>query len=70
MVVTELAVVTLVGDLLELRKRQLGHIAVVPVDTVEKRVERRAQVEASSAAVTAVCDLKGHGFSRAVNGNS
>ena len=56
MVVTEFAVVTLVGNPLELRRRQFGDIAVVPVDAVEKRVERRAQVEAASTAVTDAID--------------
>lgn len=54
--VTKLAVVTFFGHLLQLGRLQLCHIAIVAVDAIEERVERRAQVEATPAPVAVLID--------------
>jgi hypothetical protein len=54
--VADLALEALVDDLVLLGLRELGRIAVVAVDELEQRRERRAQVEAEATAVTEVVD--------------
>src|SRR5439155_13908384 len=55
MVIAQLAVVALVGDLLEVARRQLAQVAVAGVNSLEQRVEGRAEVETAAASIA---DLK------------
>src|SRR5205807_8836469 len=43
MVVAELAVVALIGDLLKVARRQLAQVAVAGVNSLEERVKRRTE---------------------------
>lgn len=51
MVVTELAVVAFVDNLMVISCRQFRDVALADIDSIEQRVERRAEVEAPPAAV-------------------
>lgn len=51
MVVAELAVVALVGDLFVVAGRELAEVAVLRVDPLKERVEGRAEIEAAAAPV-------------------
>ena len=56
MVVAELAIVTLVHHALMLGRHDAFDMAVVPVDAVEERVERRAEIETATASVANLID--------------
>jgi hypothetical protein len=55
---TELAVVAFVHDSAMILGRQLPHIAFVAVDTIEQRVERRAEIETTAATVADLVDTQ------------
>jgi hypothetical protein len=57
-VVTQFAVVALVDHPLMFRRHDLLDMAVVPVDPVQERVERRTEVEAAAAAVADFIDAQ------------
>src|SRR5438309_8710783 len=55
MVVAELAVVALIGDLLKVARRQLAQVAVAGVNSLEERVKRRTEIKTPP---TPVADIK------------
>ncbi len=61
-VVTELAVVALVGDLFGIAGRELGEIAVLCVDSAKERVEGGTEIETAAAPVADLEDPRGFLF--------
>src|SRR5439155_5670304 len=59
MVIAELAVVALVGDLLKVARRKLAQVAVAGVNSLEERVKGRAEVETAAASVADFKDAQG-----------
>src|SRR3989454_4744707 len=55
MVVAELAVVALIGDLLKVVRRQLAQVAVAGVNSLEERVKGRTEIKTPP---TTIADLK------------
>jgi hypothetical protein len=55
-VVAELTVIAFIDDLMVVGRRQFRDVSLVPVDTVEQRVERRTQIEAAPTAVAHLID--------------
>jgi hypothetical protein len=55
---TELAVITFVDNPAMILRRQSRDIAVVPVNTVEQRIERGTQVETAAAPVADFIDAQ------------
>src|SRR5512134_4163116 len=53
---TELAVVALVDDLMMIGRGQFCDVAFVPVDAVQKRIERGAEIETAAAPVADFID--------------
>jgi hypothetical protein len=58
-VVAELAVIALVGDLFVVLGSQLAHIAFYGINPIQERVERRTEVETPAAAVADLEDAQG-----------
>jgi hypothetical protein len=55
-VVAEFAVIAFVDDPVMVGGRELGDVALIPVDAIEQRIERRTQIEAAPAAVADFID--------------
>ncbi len=56
MVEAEFAVIAFLFDLGEILRRQLRNITFVIINAVKQRIERRTQVEASTAAIANIKD--------------
>jgi hypothetical protein len=56
MIKAEFAVVTLVHDLLVIRRREFRHVALDGVNPIQQSVERRTKVEAAPAPVANLID--------------
>jgi hypothetical protein len=59
MVETELAIVALIDDAMMVRRGQFGDVALVPIDPIQERVERRTEIEATPTTIADVIDAKG-----------
>lgn len=55
-VVAEFAVIALIDDPMVVGGRELGNVALMTVDAVEQRVERRTKIEAAPAAIADFID--------------
>jgi hypothetical protein len=55
-VVAEFTVITLIDDPMVVGGRELGNVALMTVDAVEQRVERRTKIEAAPAAIADFID--------------
>ena len=55
-VVAEFTVIALIDDPMVVGGRELGDVALIPVDAVEQRVERRTKIEAAPAAIADFID--------------
>ena len=55
-VVAEFTVIALIDDPMVVGGRELGDVTLITVDAVEQRVERRAKIEAASAAIADFID--------------
>ena len=53
---TELAIIALIDDPMVVGWRELGDVALIPIDAVEQRVERRTKIEAAPAAIADFID--------------
>ncbi len=62
MVETELTVIALLFDLCEILGSEFGGVALILINPVYQRIERRAQVKASSTSVTDIKNPAGLGF--------
>ena len=56
MVVAEFTVIALIDDLMVVGECELGDVSLIPVDAIEQRVKRRAQIEAAPASVADFID--------------
>src|SRR5439155_6753814 len=59
MVVAELAVVALIGDLLKVARRQLAQVAVAGVNSLEERVKGRREIKTPPTTVAYLKDAQG-----------
>src|SRR2546427_12664080 len=59
MVVAELAVVALIGDLLKVVRRQLAQVAVAGVNSLEERVKGRTEIKTPPTTVADFKDAQG-----------
>ena len=58
MVVTQFAVVTFFFDLLEILGRDLLNVAVIVIDSIQKRIKGGTEIKAAATAVADVEDTK------------